>query len=113
MNEIVNDITRAEAIANVIAGTGTSFQNTMAKAVLIRFPLDLLVQIDSMADRARKSRNLMVADLLRVGIDEVRRELPDEVVDAIDQRSVIEYSQLVEYAQNGDNDDSIYAALKG
>lgn len=115
MNEIVSDIKRAEAVANVIAGTGTSHQTTMAKAVLVRFPLDLLVQVDSMASRARKSRNLMVADLLRVGIDEVRSELPEEVIDAIDERSMLELAQLVEYAQadSGVNDDSFFAELKG
>lgn len=114
MDENVNDISRAEAVANMVSGSGSTWMKTAAKAVLVRMPLHILTEVDTMAAIARKSRNLMIAELLGVGLESVRRELPDEVVDRLDERTFIELSDQVELMESGvEGDDSFFGELKG
>jgi hypothetical protein len=114
MTENVDEISRAEVVAGTISGTATSFQFHAAKAVMLRLPLDVLVHLDEMANKARKSRNVMASDLLRVGIEAVRKELPEPVQDELDERVMIELAHQLElYEADTGSDDSTFGKLKG
>ena len=69
--------TKAEHLANVLSGSGTSFMKADARAVLARLPVWTLAEVDAMAGMASKSRNAMMIHLLDVGLEEVRKQLSD------------------------------------
>ena len=95
-------VTQAEHVANVISGTGTSGMTHAAKAVVYRCPINILVVLDSMAEQSKKSRNAMINMLLQVGIDEVRENLDQDVIEKL---SIAEAKAMQQ--QYAEADDSV------
>ena len=75
--------TSAEVVAQTISGFGTTFLTAQAKSVAYRVPVHLLVKVDAMAAHGKKSRNAMLNLLVRVGVDEVTKQLSTDVAEQI------------------------------
>lgn len=69
---------KAEHLASVLRGSGTSRFVATARPVLVRLPETVLAEVDAMAQLSSKSRNAMVTHLLDVAIEEVRKSLDDD-----------------------------------
>ena len=80
-------ITKAEHLAQVLIGTGTSTMKADARAVLARVPVFTLAEMDAMAAMAHKSRNAMLIHLLDVGLEEVRKQLPDDKAQTLNEQT--------------------------
>lgn len=88
--------TSAEAVANTISGFGTTSLNAAAKSVAYRIPVHLLVSVDAMATQANKSRNAMLNLLVKVGVEEVRKQLSDDVAEKICKDEAGHYALLLD-----------------
>lgn len=70
--------TKAEHLAAVIEGTGSTRLIGVARPVLLRVPEWNLAELDAMAKMAGKSRNAMAVHLLDLALDVVREKLSDD-----------------------------------
>jgi hypothetical protein len=75
--------TNAQMVAMVVSGNGTSYEASRAKAVAYRMPVYLCAVVDSMAANGKKSRNAMLNLLVSAGIDAVRSQLKDDVIETL------------------------------
>jgi len=80
---IDNEVTNTEHVALMLSSNATSNMVAVMKVVAYRVPLHLLGPVDAMAKKAGKSRNAMLNLLVQVGIDEVRKQLSDDVAEAL------------------------------
>lgn len=96
---IQENVTPAQIIAATLVGKAKTRQVSASRPIVLRLPLHLLSEIDTMAARAGNSRNIMCSELLGLAIDTVRKELPEEVLDEIDQ---VTLTNLSENLQAGD-----------
>lgn len=80
---IVDDVTHAQHVAAIVAGTAQNNSVASAKNIAHRIPVHLCAQVDAMAQTAGKSRNAMINLLINVGVQEVRAEVSDEVGEAL------------------------------
>ena len=71
---------KAEHLAQVIAGQGSARQIAVARPVLLRLPVWDLAELDAMAQFAGKSRNAMAIHLLQAGIEEVRKAMDNDTL---------------------------------
>lgn len=71
---------KAEHLAQVIAGKGTTGLSGVARPVLLRLPVWDLAELDAMAKFAGKSRNAMAIHLIEAGIEEVRRAMDNDTL---------------------------------
>lgn len=78
MRELIDPPTSAEHVAGMISGTATTRSKAIVRPVLVRIPINQLINIDAMCQLAGKSRSQMVVNLLEVGLDGVNRELQDD-----------------------------------
>lgn len=69
---------KAEHLAQVISGKGSTRMHGVARPVLLRLPVWSLAELDAMAHFGGKSRNAMAIHLLEAGIEEVRKAMDDE-----------------------------------
>ena len=79
------EITKAEHLASVLTGSGTTRLIADARPVLSRLPSYTLAEVDAMALMANKSRNSMIIHLLDCGLEEVRKQLPDDKAQALNE----------------------------
>lgn len=86
--------TKAQQIAAVIGGTGTSTLKAVARPVLLRLPETDLSELDAMAKLADKSRNAMAVYLLQIGLEAVRNELSEGQRKALDEQVFHRFSEL-------------------
>lgn len=77
--EILPEPTLAEQAAAVIVGMGTDFTKGVLVPFSIRVPVWVVAVLDAMAARTGRSRNYVLNLALAVGVDEIQRELPEEV----------------------------------
>jgi len=87
---VTNDgevITKAEHLANVLIGNGSTMMKAEARAVLARVPVFTLAELDAMAAMGNKSRNAMLIHLLDVGLEEVRKQLPDDKAQSLNEQT--------------------------
>lgn len=89
------EVTKAEHIAQVLSGQGTTSLKADARPVLTRLPVWTLADVDAMADMAKKSRNAMVIHLLDVGVEEVRRQMADESLQALNEAFTVKVMAMV------------------
>ena len=80
------EITKAEHLASVLVGTGTTKLNADARPVLSRLPTWTLAEVDAMAAMANKSRNSMIIHLLDCGLEEVRKQLPEDKAQVLNEK---------------------------
>jgi hypothetical protein len=79
----VEEVSKSEMVAAAVSGTGTSKFTGSVKVIAYRIPLTTMIAVDALASKANKSRNAMLNMLVDVGIDEVRKQLSDEVCEAL------------------------------
>ena len=80
------EITKAEHLASVLSGTGTTKLNADARPVLSRLPTWTLAEVDAMAAMANKSRNSMIIHLLDCGLEEVRKQLSEDKAQLLNEK---------------------------
>lgn len=80
---LVEDVTHAQHVASIVAGTAKTNVVATAKNIAHRIPVHLCAQVDAMAQTAGKSRNAMINLLINVGLQEVRAEVSLEVGEAL------------------------------
>lgn len=73
----------AEAVAAVIAGSGARTARAVSQQISLRLPVHLLSQVDAMAAHSGRPRSSILAMLIGVGLQEVRKELPNSVLESI------------------------------
>jgi hypothetical protein len=73
------EVSNAQELAAVVAGTGSTQMSAVMKMVSYRIPVHLLAPVDAMAAKSKKSRNAMLNLLIQVGLDEVRKHFSEEV----------------------------------
>jgi predicted DNA-binding protein len=83
MNE--NEVTQAEITASIIEGKGNASYIGATKVISLRLPLFLEAEIQAFAHKSGKTRNGMVAMLLKTGIEQVKQHLSDEVLEEIQE----------------------------
>lgn len=76
----VDEPSKAEHLAQVIARKGTTRLVAVARPVLLRLPVWDLAELDAMAQFAGKSRNAMAIHLLEAGIEEVRKAMDNDTL---------------------------------
>lgn len=79
--------TAAEHLANLVIGNGTSSYVGAAVQRSHRFPLQLFVQIENLAQMGNIPISMVINQLIEAGLDAVRKELPDEVLEKINHIS--------------------------
>jgi predicted DNA-binding protein len=89
------EVTNAQQVASLVSGTGSSTEFSASKSVAYRIPVHLCAVVDSMAAKAGKSRNAMLNLLVQVGIDSVRSQLQDDVVEALQHGEAEALSRLL------------------
>jgi predicted DNA-binding protein len=67
----VEDVSAADQLAAVVAGTGISASSSVARAISYRVPVSTLSRVDALAAKSGKSRNAMLNLLVNVGLEEV------------------------------------------
>lgn len=77
---LVDEMSKAELLAQVISGQGKAQVSGIARPVLLRLPIWDLAELDAMAQFAGKSRNAMAIHLLQAGIEEVRRAMDNDTL---------------------------------
>lgn len=80
---INEEVSHAQHVAGILEGTGSNTRTSAVRSVAYRAPIDLLAVVDAMASHSGKSRNSMLNLLLQSGIDEVRENLSDEVIEKL------------------------------
>jgi hypothetical protein len=80
---IVDDVTYAQHVANLVSGTAKNDLTASAKSIAHRIPVHLCASVDAMAHHSGKSRNAMINLLINVGLSEVRAELSEEVAQSL------------------------------
>ena len=80
---INQEVSQAEHVAGILAGTSSQKSIAAVRPVAYRAPVHLLAVVDSMAAHSKKSRNQMLNLLLQVGIDEVRDNLDEDVIEKL------------------------------
>jgi hypothetical protein len=76
---LIPDPTAAERAAAVIAGAGDEYTKGVLVPFSIRVPVWVVAVLDAMATRTGRSRNYVLNLVLAAGIDEIQRELPEEI----------------------------------
>jgi len=79
MDEV--EVTNTEHVAAIISGNATANSVAVVKVVAYRIPITLLGSVDAMAKKSSKSRNAMLNLIVQVGIDEIRKQLSDDVAE--------------------------------
>lgn len=92
---IEEKVTNTEHVAAMLYGNATTNTVSVVKVVAYRIPVHLLAPVDAMAKKAGKSRNAMLNLLLQVGIDEVRKQLPDDVAEKLTMAESEAFSVLL------------------
>jgi len=68
-------IKAADHAANIVEGRGSSDYIGMTKVISSRLPINLVAEVQALANKSGKTRNAMISALLEVGIEEVRGRL--------------------------------------
>jgi hypothetical protein len=92
---IENEVSNTEHVAAMLSGNATTNSVSAVKVVAYRVPMHLLGPVDAMSKKAGKSRNAMLNLLVRVGIDEVRKQLSDDAAEALTLAESEAYSLLL------------------
>lgn len=83
METEVPKLTDAQILAGIITGD-LGLSQTMATVQRShRFPLHIFSQIENMADMAKAPVSVIINELLECGLESVKKELPQSVVDQI------------------------------
>lgn len=80
---INEEVSQAQHVAGIVSGTSSQKGVAAVRPVAYRAPVYLLAIVDSMAAQSKKSRNQMLSLLLQVGIDEVRDNLEEDVIEKL------------------------------
>lgn len=76
-------VSEAQAVAGVIAGSGARTAKAVSQQISLRLPVHLLSQVDAMAAHSGRARSSILAMVIGVGLQEVRKELPKDVLEAL------------------------------
>lgn len=83
MKDIILDdevITPAEHVAAIIEGRGKTEYIGCTTVISVRLPKMLEAEVQAFAHKSGKTRNAMVAHLLGVGLNEVKKHLEEETL---------------------------------
>lgn len=84
------EISNAELLAAVVAGTVKQSSIHSLKPIAYRVPVSLLARVDALAQKSGKSRNSMLNSLLEVGLDALFPLLnPADAQDVTQRESVV------------------------
>ena len=93
--------TSAQMIAALLQNTGTSTITAASKSITVRFPIQLLCELDAMAKVANKSRSVMLFHIVQIGLDEVMKETNDEAKKRV---SALAFENMQELVESSDLD---------
>jgi metal-responsive CopG/Arc/MetJ family transcriptional regulator len=88
--------TAAEMIAALLENTGTSTMKAASKSITVRFPIQLLCELDAMAKVANKSRSVMLFHIVQIGLNEVMKVTNDEAKKRVSALAFENMEELVE-----------------
>lgn len=88
--------TSAQMIAALLENTGTSTIKAASKSITVRFPIQLLCQLDAMAKVANKSRSVMLFHIVEIGLDEVMKAANNDAKTRVSQLAIDNLADLVE-----------------
>lgn len=74
------EITAAEHVAAIVEGRGKTEYIGSTTVISVRLPKVLEAEVQAFAHKSSKTRNAMVAHLLEVGLNEVKKHLSDETL---------------------------------
>ena len=74
------EITSAEHAANIVEGRGKTEYQGMTKVISVRIPLLRAAQVQALAYKSGITRNGMISEILKVGLDEINRQLSEETI---------------------------------
>jgi len=78
-----NEPTKAEKLANILAGNATTSMTSATVQRSHRFPLYYFVLIENMAKLANCSVSAMINQVLEVGVDALYDHLPEDLASQI------------------------------
>ncbi len=90
--------TRAQMIADLLENTATSSIKAASKSITVRFPIQLLCQLDAAAKVANKSRSVMLFHVAQIGIDEVMAAASDDAKSRVSELTMENLHDLVDSA---------------
>lgn len=88
------EITRLDAAVSLFAKTLTMQEVGINFPVTVRVPLFTFAEIEALASHSAQSRNRVVCEVLAVGLEAIRRELPTDDAAAVHelfQKLVVQY----------------------
>lgn len=86
--------TKAQMLAAMLSGPTETASMQMTRQFLFRLPEHVAAQVEAMAELSKKSRNLIGNELIETALDIVRAELPKEVLDNLDQLTILKMSDM-------------------
>ena len=88
--------TSLQMVADLLENTEPSTIRVASKSISVRFPIQLLAQLDAMANVADKSRSVMLFHIVQIGLDEVMKAASSKAKKRISARTIENLSQLAE-----------------
>jgi metal-responsive CopG/Arc/MetJ family transcriptional regulator len=90
--------TSAQMIAALLENTGTSTIKAASKSITVRFPIQLLCQVDAMAKVANKSRSVMLFHIVEIGLEEIMRATNHDAKTRVSQLAIDNLRDLADSA---------------
>jgi hypothetical protein len=88
-------VSEAKKVASLITSQGVTDAASIMRGISARVDLGTLARIDSMADKAGKSRNEMINLLLDVGCDAVYENFTQEQIEELQSRESFAFETLL------------------
>jgi len=99
MSDDYNEPTKAEMLAALVSGNASISSSGATIQRSHRFPLYLFIQIENMSRAAEVPVSVIINQLIECGMEAVRQELPEQILEQLNNVSKKQIERLTKSAK--------------